>query len=129
MGLEKAIAHGKEHRKSYNDSRAVASECRNHGKCDYCLSNRMHSFEKQKQAAIQKLKEYWQGDGQDFSKSGTSPFLLLLKKVKNYRFKPLKKVRHIFIPIYNKKCIHRHLRPSKRYILFNVLVYKNIDFL
>lgn len=82
MGLEKAIAHGKEHRKPYNDSRAVASECRNHGKCDYCLSNRMHGFEKQKQAAEQKLKEYWQGDEQDFLKSGPSPFLLLSKKVK-----------------------------------------------
>ena len=58
MGLEKAIAHGKEHRKPYHDSRAVASECRNHAKCDYCLSNRMNSCTKQKQADRQKLKEY-----------------------------------------------------------------------
>ena len=29
MGLEKAIAHGKEHRKPYYDSRAVSGECRN----------------------------------------------------------------------------------------------------
>lgn len=28
MGLEKAIAHGKEHRKPYRDSRAVSGECR-----------------------------------------------------------------------------------------------------
>lgn len=78
MGLEKAIAHGKEHRKLYRDSRAVSGECRNHGGCDYCLSNRMHSFEKQKQAAIQKLKEYWQGDGPDFEKSCSSPFFIAL---------------------------------------------------
>ena len=84
MGLEKAIAHGKEHRKPYHDSRAVASECRNHGKCDYCLSNRMHSFKKQKQAAIQKLKEYWQGDEQGFGKTGPLPFLLLSKRWKKF---------------------------------------------
>ena len=82
MGLEKAIAHGKEHRKPYRDSRAVSGECRNHGGCDCCLSNRMHSFEKQKQAAIQKLKEYWQGDGQDFSNPARHLFLLLSKKGK-----------------------------------------------
>lgn len=35
MGLEKAIAHGKEHRKPYHDSRAIAGECRNHGGCPY----------------------------------------------------------------------------------------------
>lgn len=83
MGLEKAIAHGKEHRKPYRDSRAVSGECRNHGRCDYCLSNRMHSFEKQKQAAIQKLKEYWQGDGQDFSNPARHLFYCSLNKVKN----------------------------------------------
>ena len=69
MGLEKAIAHGKEHRKPYRDN-------------DRCIRNRMYSYNKRKQAAIQKLKEYWQGDEQDFSKSGPSPFLLLSKKVK-----------------------------------------------
>lgn len=85
MGLEKAIAHGKEHRKPYrdNDSRAFDMECRNHGGCVWCIRNRMYSYNKRKQAAIQKLKEYWQGDEQDFSKSGPSPFLLLSKKVKN----------------------------------------------
>ena len=83
MGLEKAIAHGKEHRKPYrdNDSRAFDMECRNHGGCVWCIRNRMYSYNKRKQAAIQKLKEYWQGDEQDFSKSGPSPFLLLSKKV------------------------------------------------
>ena len=59
MGLEKAIAHGKEHRKPYYDSRAVG--------CPWCTGNRLHGFEKQKQAAIQKLKEYYSNDGQNFS--------------------------------------------------------------
>ena len=84
MGLEKAIAHGKEYRKPYrdNDSRAFDMECRNYGGCVWCIRNRMYSYNKRKQAAIQKLKEYWQGDEQDFLKSGPSPFLLLSKKVK-----------------------------------------------
>ena len=84
MGLEKAIAHGKEYRKPYrdNDSRAFDMECRNHGGCVWCIRNRMYSYNKRKQAAIQKLKEYWQGDEQDFLKSGPSPFLLFSKKVK-----------------------------------------------
>ena len=72
-----------EWRKAYrdNDSRAFDMECRNHGGCVWCIRNRMYSYNKRKQAAIQKLKEYWQGDEQDFSKSGPSPFLLLSKKV------------------------------------------------
>lgn len=67
MGLEKAIAHSKEHRKPYHDSRAIAGECINHGGCPYCTGNRLYSFEKQKQAAIQKIKEYYSNDGQNFS--------------------------------------------------------------
>lgn len=83
MGLEKAIAHGKEYRKPYrdNDSRAFDMECRNHGGCVWCIRNRMHSYNKRKQAAEQKLKEYWQGDGQDFSNLARHLFLLLSKKV------------------------------------------------
>ena len=78
MGLEKAIAHGKEHRKSYrdNDSRAFDMECRNHGGCVWCIRNRMYSFEKQKQAAIQKLKEYFVDDGQNISNVICLSFLL-----------------------------------------------------
>lgn len=74
MSLEKAIAHGKEHRKQYrdNDSRAFDPECRNHGGCVWC----------RKQAAEQKLKEYWQGDEQGFGKTCPSPFFIALKKVK-----------------------------------------------
>lgn len=81
MGLEKAIAHGKEHRKSYrdNDSRAFDMECRNHGGCVWCIRNRMYSFEKQKQAAIQKLKEYYSNDGQN-SSNDNLPVILSYKK-------------------------------------------------
>jgi len=40
MPLDKAIEHGKEHRRKYYDSRRFDCSCRNHGSCSYCLSNR-----------------------------------------------------------------------------------------
>ena len=40
MSLDKAIAHGKEHRKPYRGSKAFDCSCRNHGSCSYCTSNR-----------------------------------------------------------------------------------------
>lgn len=40
MGLEKAIASGKEHRKPYYGAKAVDSHCRNHGYCSWCSGNR-----------------------------------------------------------------------------------------
>jgi hypothetical protein len=46
MGLEKAIEHGKEHRKPYRNGKAVDKQCRNHGGCDWCTGNRLHKFEK-----------------------------------------------------------------------------------
>lgn len=48
MSLDKAIAHGKEHRKPYRGAKAVDPSCRNHGSCEYCKSNRLHKYEKQK---------------------------------------------------------------------------------
>lgn len=42
MGLEKAIEHGKEHRKPYHGSKAVDAWCRNHGQCEYCRRGRLH---------------------------------------------------------------------------------------
>lgn len=85
MGLEKAIAHGKEHRKPYrdNDSKAFDPECRNHGGCVWCIKNRMYSYNKRKQAAEQKLKEYWQGDEQGFGKNWPVTFFYCSQKVKN----------------------------------------------
>ena len=42
MGLEKAIKHGKEHRKSYYGAKAVDQACRNHGSCPWCMGNRLY---------------------------------------------------------------------------------------
>lgn len=44
MGLDKAIIHGKEHRKQYHGSKLYDRTCRNHGYCSYCLFNRLHKF-------------------------------------------------------------------------------------
>ena len=44
MSLDKAIAHGKEHRKPYRGSKAIDSTCRNHGGCPWCEENRKHKF-------------------------------------------------------------------------------------
>lgn len=44
MSLDKAIQHGKEHRKPYRGSKAFDHTCRNHGSCDWCRENRQHKF-------------------------------------------------------------------------------------
>lgn len=48
MSLNKAIEHGKEHRKAYRKSKVFDKTCRNHGGCPYCESNRKHSTEVRK---------------------------------------------------------------------------------
>ena len=48
MALDKAIKHGKEHRKPYRDAKAVDKSCRNHGDCDWCKNNRLYKFKKDK---------------------------------------------------------------------------------
>ena len=40
MSLDKAIKYGKEHRKEYRGGKSFDKECRNHGACEICLSNR-----------------------------------------------------------------------------------------
>ena len=47
MSLDKAIKHGKEHRKEYRGAKAVDKTCRNHGSCEYCKSNRMYKVKKE----------------------------------------------------------------------------------
>lgn len=42
MSLDKAIMHGKEHRKQYYGAKAVDWTCRNHGSCPYCSEGRKH---------------------------------------------------------------------------------------
>lgn len=44
MSLDKAIEHGKEHRKQYYGSKAIDATCRNHGGCQWCEENRKHKF-------------------------------------------------------------------------------------
>ena len=44
MSLDKAIKHGKEHRKPYSGSKAIDKTCRNHGGCPWCKENRLHKF-------------------------------------------------------------------------------------
>lgn len=44
MSLDKAIKHGKEHRKPYTGSKAIDCTCRNHGSCPWCEENRKHKF-------------------------------------------------------------------------------------
>ena len=44
MSLDKAILHGKEHRKAYHGSKSIDRTCRNHGGCEWCAENRKHKF-------------------------------------------------------------------------------------
>ena len=46
MSLNKAIEHNKEKRKPYslyNFAKSVSKQCRNHGSCEWCKGNRLHS--------------------------------------------------------------------------------------
>ena len=57
MSLNKAIEHGKEHRKQYTGAKAIDCTCRNHGSCDWCKSNRLYQQMKQEEASRQALEE------------------------------------------------------------------------
>jgi len=47
MSLDKAILHGKEHRRAYRGCRAWDMTCRNHGSCMYCLKSRTYRTQKE----------------------------------------------------------------------------------
>jgi hypothetical protein len=47
VSLDKAIKHGKEHRKQYRKAKAIDKTCRNHGSCDWCKSNRLYQSKKE----------------------------------------------------------------------------------
>lgn len=51
MSLNKAIEHGKEHRKPYRKAKAVDKLCRNHNWCSYCKGNRTYNTRKRQQQA------------------------------------------------------------------------------
>ena len=57
MSLDKAIEHGKEHRKPYTGAKAVDCTCRNHGSCDWCKENRLYQRLKVDEATRQALEE------------------------------------------------------------------------
>ena len=53
MSLDKGIKHGKERRKQFRGVKAYCKMCRNHGGCDYCQDNRLHSDKKR----LERLKD------------------------------------------------------------------------
>ena len=57
MSLNKAIEHGKEHRKQYTGAKAIDCTCRNHGSCEWCKSNRLYQQMKHEEASRQALEE------------------------------------------------------------------------
>ena len=57
MALDKAIKHGKEHRKPYTGGKAIDKTCRNHGGCLWCEENRKYKNIKRLKKALDKLKE------------------------------------------------------------------------
>ena len=56
MSFDKAINHHKEHRKPYRGAKAIDHNCRNHGSCPYCKSNRRYKYIKAEQAAKEQLQ-------------------------------------------------------------------------
>lgn len=55
MSLNKAIQHGKEHRKQYTGAQAIDRTCRNHGGCPLCEGNRLYN--RRKREAAMKARE------------------------------------------------------------------------
>lgn len=58
MSLDKAIQHGKEHRRPYAGAKAIDRTCRNHGSCEWCQGNRRYASRKKTESTIYRLKEY-----------------------------------------------------------------------
>ena len=57
MALDKAIAHGREHRKLYRGSKRVDRTCRNHGSCVWCRNGRMYAERRELEKIRYKLHE------------------------------------------------------------------------
>lgn len=57
MGMEKAIASGKEHRKEYYGAQAVDKTCRCGGSCVRCRNNRLYKNKKRLQKMLDREKE------------------------------------------------------------------------
>ena len=57
MSMDKAIKSGKEHRKEYYGSEAIAKSCRCHGGCHIRLGNRMYQYKKEKEKMLDREKD------------------------------------------------------------------------
>lgn len=62
MGFEKAILHGKEHRKPFRGAELADKTCRNHGSCPYCKENRTFKNKRAEEDNFKKLKDWLKGD-------------------------------------------------------------------
>lgn len=60
MSLDKAIQHGKEHRRPYRRGPAADRSCRPGGGCPYCRDNRQHATRRREQAAHEQENVYTQ---------------------------------------------------------------------
>jgi len=58
MSLDKAIQHGKEHRKPYYRSERFDRSCRPHGSCGYCEDRRMYKHKWRMNAADENFKDF-----------------------------------------------------------------------
>ena len=56
--MDKAIEHGKEHRKPYRGAKAVDMTCRNHGSCPWCIGNRTFRHKRALAAAKSREADY-----------------------------------------------------------------------
>ena len=56
--LDKAIKSGKEKRKPYIGAKAVSLQCRNHGGCEWCRTNRLKKDMVKEERMKAELKEY-----------------------------------------------------------------------
>jgi hypothetical protein len=57
MSHNKAIKHGKEHRRPYRGSRRFDHSCRNHGDCGHCRGNRLYAASRRAVSADERLIE------------------------------------------------------------------------
>lgn len=57
MSLDKAIEHGKEHRKPHRGSKGFDYSCRNHGSCPWCQGNRKYNNLKKISACDDQLSD------------------------------------------------------------------------
>lgn len=55
--LDKAIEHGKEHRKPYRKSKRFDRTCRNHGACGHCRGNRTYAGRRLATVAAEQIEE------------------------------------------------------------------------